>query len=168
MEAVAAAAILRDRLPDLRVRFVNVVDLFKLMPSGVHPHGLSDTDFDLLFTADKPVIFNFHGYPTLVHKLCYKRRNHENMHVHGYREKGNIDTPLELAIQNSIDRFNLCIDIIDRVPKLQQAAAHVRDWLRDQITDSLKHAYSEGVDKPEIANWTWPGRPANVDESTSG
>ncbi len=167
MEAVAAAAILRERFPDLKLRFVNVVDLFKLMPQAMHPHGLSDADFDSLFTTDKPIIFNFHSYPTLVHKLCYKRRNHENLHVHGYREKGNIDTPMELAILNTIDRYHLCIDVIDRVPKLQKTAAHVTEWLRNQIIDSLNFAYSEGIDRPEIANWTWPGNKPHVDETTS-
>ena len=167
MEAVAAAAILRDKFPDLKVRFVNVVDLFKLMPATAHPHGLTDADFDSLFTTDKPVIFNFHSYPTLVHKLCYKRFNHENMHVHGYREKGNIDTPMELAILNTIDRYNLCMDVIDRVPKLQQTAAQVKEWLRDQILENLDHAYSEGIDKPEIANWTWPRNRSDVNGTAS-
>ena len=157
MEAVAAAAILRDKFPDLKVRFVNVVDLFKLLPNTAHPHGLTDADFDSLFTVDKPVVFNFHSYPTLVHKLCYTRHNHENMHVHGYREKGNIDTPMELAIINKIDRYHLCMDVIDRVPRLQKTAAHVHEWLRDQVIDSLQYAYSEGVDRPEVSDWTWPG-----------
>ncbi len=157
MEAVAAAAILRDKFPELKLRFVNVVDLFKLLPTSAHPHGLSDDDFDSLFTVDKPVIFNFHSYPTLVHKLCYKRRNHENMHVHGYREKGNIDTPMELAILNKIDRYHLCMDVIARVPKLSTVGAHVQEWLRDQVIESLNYAYSEGIDRPEISDWTWPG-----------
>ncbi|MGI4830772.1 MAG: phosphoketolase, partial [Janthinobacterium lividum] len=156
MEAVAAAAILREKFPDLKLRFVNVVDLFKLMPNTEHPHGLSDRDFDSLFTKDKPVIFNFHSYATLVHKLTYKRLNHENIHVHGYREKGNINTPLELAIINGIDRFNLCIDVIDRVPRLQDTGAHVKEWLRDQIIENLNFVYSEGIDQPEISSWTWP------------
>ncbi len=156
MEAVAAAAILREKLPDLKVRFVNVVDLFKLMPSTAHPHWLSDQDFDSLFTTDKPVIFNFHSYATLIHKLTYKRSNHENMHVHGYRERGNINTPLELAILNGIDRFNLCIDVIDRVPKLQATAAHLKEWLISQIIENRSYAYAKGIDKPEISNWTWP------------
>lgn len=166
MEAVAAASILREKFVDLKVRFINVVDLFKLLPSTAHPHGLPDSDFDSLFTMDKPVIFNFHSYPSLVHKLCYKRRNHENMHVHGYREKGNINTPFELAIINQIDRYHLCLDVIDRVPHLQRTGGHVKEWLRNEILESLSHAYSEGVDRPEIANWTWPGNPANVDETT--
>jgi xylulose-5-phosphate/fructose-6-phosphate phosphoketolase len=156
MEAVAAVAILREKLPNLKIRFVNVVDLFKLMPNTEHPHGLSDREFDSLFTVDKPVIFNFHGYAALVHKLTYNRTNHNNLHVHGYREKGNIDTPLEIAIINGIDRFTLCIDVINRVPKLQASAAHVSEWLRDQILDHLKYAYAEGIDQPEISNWVWP------------
>jgi xylulose-5-phosphate/fructose-6-phosphate phosphoketolase len=155
-ESVAAVAILREKFPDLKIRFVNVVDLFKLMPSAMHPHGLSDKDFDSLFTLDKPVIFNFHAYGTLVHKLTYKRQNHENMHVHGYHEKGNIDTPLELAMLNKIDRFSLCIDVIDRVPRLQKTAAHVKEWLKEQMIEHHDYAYSEGIDKPEISNWTWP------------
>ncbi len=159
MEAVAAAAILRDKLPDLKVRFVNVVDLYKLMPATDHPHGLSDRDFDSLFTTDKPVIFNFHAYPSLVHKLTYNRTNHDNLHVHGYRERGNIDTPLELAILNHIDRFHLCMDVIDRVPKLQTTAAHVKDWLQDQIIEAVNYSYKEGIDHPDITDWTWPFSP---------
>ncbi|HEY4011201.1 MAG TPA: phosphoketolase family protein [Acidobacteriaceae bacterium] len=158
MEALAAAAILREKFPDLKVRFVNVVDLFKLMPEIEHPHGLSDRDFDSLFTVDKPVIFNFHSYASLIHKLSYRRRNHENIHVRGYKEKGNIDTPLELAILNQVDRFNLCMDVIDRVPRLQATGAHVKDWLKDQITENLTYAYAEGIDRDEISNWTWPER----------
>jgi xylulose-5-phosphate/fructose-6-phosphate phosphoketolase len=156
MEALAAAAILNEHFPDLKLRFVNVVDLFRLMPVSEHPHGLSDRDFDSLFTIDKPVIFNFHSYASLIHKLSYRRRNHENIHVRGYKEKGNIDTPLELAIQNQVDRFNLSMDVIDRVPRLQGAGSHVKDWLKDQIADSVQYAYTEGVDRPEITNWTWP------------
>ncbi len=162
MEAVAAVAILKDWFPELKIRFVNVVDLFKLLPDSAHPHGLSDADFDSLFTVDKPVIFNFHAYPTLIHKLCYKRRNHERMHVHGYREKGNIDTPMELAILNKIDRYHLCMDVIERVPHLQRIGAHVQEWLRDQVIESLDFAYGEGIDRPEIAHWTWPGNKPEV------
>ena len=120
-EALAAVAILRDGIPDLKIRFVNVVDLYRLQPDTEHPHGLSDRDFDSLFTSDKPVIFNFHGYPSLIHKLTYRRTNHDNIHVRGYKEKGNINTPLELAIRNQIDRFDLAIDVIDRVPSVAWA-----------------------------------------------
>jgi xylulose-5-phosphate/fructose-6-phosphate phosphoketolase len=156
MEALAAAAILKEKLPQLKIRFVNVVDLFRLMPETEHPHGLSDRDFDSLFTVDKPVIFNFHGYASLIHKFTYRRKVHDNIHVRGYKEKGNINTPLELAILNQVDRFNLAIDVIDRVPGLQASAAHIKEWLKDQIIDSINYAHTEGIDRPEITNWTWP------------
>jgi xylulose-5-phosphate/fructose-6-phosphate phosphoketolase len=155
-EALAAVAILRERLPDLKIRFVNVVDLYRLQPSTEHPHGLSDADFDSLFTKDKPVIFNFHGYPWLIHKFTYRRTNHDNIHVRGYKEKGNINTPLELAIRNQVDRFNLAIDVIDRVPRMQARGAHLKEWLKGQIIESINYAYAEGIDKPEIRNWKWP------------
>ncbi len=155
-EALAAVAILRQNLPDLKIRYVNVVDLYRLQPESEHPHGLSDRDFDSLFTKDKPVIFNFHGYPWLIHKFTYRRTNHANIHVRGYMERGNINTPLELAIRNEVDRFHLAIDVIDRVPRFQVAAAHLKQWLQDQIIDSINYAYSEGIDRPEIRNWTWP------------
>jgi xylulose-5-phosphate/fructose-6-phosphate phosphoketolase len=156
-EALAAVAILRQHLPDLKIRFVNVVDLYRLQPETEHPHGLSDRDFDSLFTKDKPVIFNFHGYPWLIHKFSYRRTNHDNIHVRGYKEKGNINTPLELAIKNQVDRYNLAIDVIDRVPRFQTTGAHVKDWLKNQIIESIGYAYAEGIDKPEIRNWRWPG-----------
>ena len=159
-EALAAVAILRERCPAVKIRFVNVVDLFRLMPEREHPHGLSEREFDSLFTTDKPVIFNFHAYASLIHKLTYKRRNHDNFHVRGYKEKGNINTPLELAILNQVDRFNLAIDVIDRVPKLQAAAAHTKQWLQDQIIECINYAHSNGIDAPELRNWTWPGSPA--------
>jgi xylulose-5-phosphate/fructose-6-phosphate phosphoketolase len=156
MEALAATAILREKLPELKIRFVNVVDLFRLMPETEHPHGLNDRDFDSLFTLNKPVIFNFHGYAALIHKFTYRRKNHDNIHVRGYKEKGNINTPLELAILNQVDRFNLAIDVIDRVPGLQASAAHLKGWLKDQIIESINYAHTEGIDRPEITNWTWP------------
>ena len=155
-ESLAATAILRAEFPDLRVRFLNVVDLYKLMHPKDHSHGLSDMDFDTLFTTDKPVIFNFHGYPWLIHKLIHNRSSQERIHVHGYQEKGNINTPLELAIRNEIDRFSLVIDVINRVPKLQAAAAHVKERMKDALMDSLNHAYEYGKDKDELVNWKWP------------
>jgi xylulose-5-phosphate/fructose-6-phosphate phosphoketolase len=155
-EALAATAILRKNFTDLKLRFVNVVDLYRLQPDTEHPHGLSDRDFDSLFTTDKPVIFNFHGYPWLVHKFTYRRTNHSNIHVRGYKEKGNINTPLELAIRNQIDRFTLAIDVIDRVPRLQGTGAHLKEWLKAQIIESINYAYTEGIDKPEIQHWNWP------------
>jgi len=155
-EALAATAILRKHFADLKLRFVNVVDLYRLQPDTEHPHGLSDRDFDSLFTTDKPVIFNFHGYPWLVHKFTYRRTNHSNIHVRGYKEKGNINTPLELAIRNQIDRFTLAIDVIDRVARLQGSGAHLKEWLKAQIIESINYAYTEGIDKPEIQHWNWP------------
>ena len=156
MEALAATAILRERLPDLKVRFINVVDLFKLEPHTEHEHGLTDRDFDSLFTTDKPVIFNFHGYPWLVHRLAYRRTNHRNIHVRGYKEHGNVNTPLELAMRNQIDRFNLAIDVIDRVPRLAVTAAHLKERLRNRIIDNMNYAYENGTDRPEESDWKWP------------
>jgi xylulose-5-phosphate/fructose-6-phosphate phosphoketolase len=155
-EALAATAILRQAFPHLRVRFVNVVDLFRLVPPEEHPHGLSHTDFDTLFTPDKPVIFNFHGYPWLIHKLTYRRSNQQRIHVRGYKEKGNINTPLELAIKNQIDRYNLVIDVIDRVPKLRSAGAHTKERMQNAILDNLHYAFEHGTDRAEITDWTWP------------
>ena len=155
-EALAAVTLLREHFHDLKIRFINVVDLYKLVPSSEHPHGLSDRDFDSLFTTDRPIIFNFHGYPWLIHRLTYRRTNHKNLHVRGYKEKGNINTPLDLAIQNQIDRFSLAIDVIDRVPSLQRVGAHAKEKLRNTQIECQKYAYQYGVDKPEIDQWTWP------------
>ncbi|OUL96904.1 phosphoketolase family protein [Paraburkholderia hospita] len=157
MEALAAVEILKGLFPDLKIRFVNVVDLFRLMPDSDHPHGLSGRDFDSLFTTDKPVIFNFHSYASLVHKLTYRRTNHANIHVHGYAEKGNINTPLELAIINGIDRFSLAIDVIDRVPRLRGVGDHAKERLRDQKIQHLDYAHTEGIDSEEIREWKWVG-----------
>jgi xylulose-5-phosphate/fructose-6-phosphate phosphoketolase len=156
MEALAAAAILRERVPDLKLRFVNVVDLFKLQPASEHPHGLTDREFETLFTTDKPIIFNFHGYPWLIHKLSYRFAGHDNMHVRGYKEKGNINTPMELAMLNETSRFHLVIDLIDRVPKLRTKAAHLKEEMKDAIIENLRYAHEHGTDRPEIMNWTWP------------
>jgi len=158
LEALAGVAMLREDFPDLRIRFVNVVDLFTLQPETEHPHGLPDRDFDSLFTLDRPVIFNFHGYPWLIHRLAYRRANHGNMHVRGYKEKGNINTPLELAINNQVDRFSIAIDVIDRVPRLQVAGAHVKEKLRNRQIGCRLHAHAHGVDPPEIVGWRWPGK----------
>jgi xylulose-5-phosphate/fructose-6-phosphate phosphoketolase len=156
MEALAAAAILREHVPDLKLRFVNVVDLFRLQPASEHPHGSTERDFDSLFTTDKPIIFNFHGYPWLIHKLSYRFKGHENLHVRGYKEKGNINTPLELAMLNDTSRFHLVIDVIDRVPKLHTKAAHLKEAMKNAIIDNLHYAHEHGTDRPEIVNWTWP------------
>ena len=155
-EALAATVLLREHFPDLKVRFINVVNLYKMVPASEHPHGLSDRDFDSLFTLDKPVIFNFHGYPWLIHRLAYRRTNHDNLHVRGYKEKGNINTPLELAIENEIDRFSLAIDVINRVPTLLVAGAHVKEKLRDLQIECRNYAHEHGVDLPQAEAWRWP------------
>jgi len=155
-EALAAVVLLRENFPQLKVRFINVVDLYKLVPSSEHPHGLSDRDFDSLFTLDKPVIFNFHGYPWLIHRLAYRRNNHKNLHVRGYKEKGSINTPLELAIQNETDRFSLAIDAIDRIPSLRVSGAHVKEKLGDHQIVCRNYAYEHGIDRPEDDKWVWP------------
>ncbi len=155
-EALAATAMLRQEFPDLKIRFINVIDLFKMQPSTEHPHGLPDRDFDSLFTVDKPVIFNFHGYPWLIHRLAYRRHNHDNMHVRGYKEKGNINTPLELAINNNIDRFSLAMDVIDRVPRLQRIGGHAKDRFLDEQIRCKNYAHEHGIDEPKAAGWRWP------------
>jgi xylulose-5-phosphate/fructose-6-phosphate phosphoketolase len=155
-EALAAIVLLREAFPDLKIRYVNVVDLFKLQSSAEHPHGLSDRDFDSLFTVDKPVIFNFHGYPWLIHRLTYSRTNHKNLHVRGYQEKGNINTPLELAIENEIDRFSLAMDAIRRVPKLQRIGGRAMEKFHNEQIRCRNYAYEHGTDKPEAAGWKWP------------
>jgi len=155
-EALAATAMLRTEFPDLKIRFINVVDLFKLQSDREHPHGLSDRDFDSLFTVDKPIVFNFHGYPWLVHRLTYNRTNHKNLHVRGYKERGNINTPLELAIENEIDRFSLAIDVIDRVPKLRATGSHAKEKFRNEQISCRQYAHEHGIDKPEVVAWRWP------------
>ncbi len=156
LEALAAVALLREHFPQLKIRFINVVDLFRMAPASEHPHGLSDRDFDGLFTTNKPIIFNFHGYPWLIHRLAYRRTNHANLHVRGYKERGSINTPLELAIENEIDRFSLAIDVIDRVPGLSVTGAHVKEELRDLQIDCRHYAHTHGVDAPAHREWTWP------------
>ena len=155
-EALAAIVLLREEFPDIKIRYVNVVDLFKLQPNTEHPHGLPDRDFDSLFTVDKPIIFNFHGYPWLIHRLAYRRKNHDGMHVRGYKEKGNINTPMELAIENEIDRYSLARDVIDRVPRLQRVGAHAKEKFRNLQIECLNYAHQYGIDEPNVAAWTWP------------
>jgi xylulose-5-phosphate/fructose-6-phosphate phosphoketolase len=155
-EALAATALLRNEFPDLKIRFVNVVDLFKLQSDREHPHGLSDRDFDSLFTTDKPIVFNFHGYPWLIHRLAYTRTNHRNLHVRGYKERGNINTPMELAINNETDRFTLAIDVIDRVPKLKATGAHAKEKFRNEQIACRRYAHEFGIDRPDIVEWRWP------------
>jgi xylulose-5-phosphate/fructose-6-phosphate phosphoketolase len=156
MESLAATALLRQHLPDVKIRFVNVVDLFKLVPSTEHPHGFTDREFEALFTLDKPVIFNFHSYPWLIHRLTYRRPGQHNIHVRGYKEQGNINTPLELAIRNQADRFSLAIDAIDRIPRFRVTGSSVRDALRNQQIACENYACEYGLDRPEVTDWKWP------------
>jgi xylulose-5-phosphate/fructose-6-phosphate phosphoketolase len=156
MESLAATALLRQYLPDIKIRFVNVVDLFKLVPSLEHAHGLTDREFEALFTPDKPVVFNFHSYPWLIHRLTYRRPGQHNIHVRGYKEKGNINTPLELAIQNQTDRFSLAIDAIDRIPRFQVRGADIRELLLNRQISSKTHAHEFGIDPKDITDWQWP------------
>src|SRR5436190_648750 len=155
-ESLAATALLRQHLPDAKVRFVNVVDLFRLVPSIEHAHGMTDREFEALFTPDKPVIFNFHSYPWLIHRLTYRRPGQHNIHARGYKEQGNINTPLELAIENQTDRFSLAIDAIDRMPRFHVTGAGVREALINQRIACKQHAYEFGIDPAEITDWKWP------------
>jgi xylulose-5-phosphate/fructose-6-phosphate phosphoketolase len=156
LEALAAVDLLRQHFPDLRVRFINVVDLMTLQPPSEHPHGLPDAQFDSMFTIDKPIIFAFHGYPWLVHRLTYRRKNHENLHVRGYKEEGTTTTPFDMTVLNDLDRFHLAGDVVDRVPRLQRVGAHFKQFLRDKLIDHKEYIVQVGDDMPEIKNWKWP------------
>jgi xylulose-5-phosphate/fructose-6-phosphate phosphoketolase len=156
LECLAATALLREHLPDVKVRVVNVVDLFKLLPSTEHPHGMTDRDFEAVFTPDRPVVLTFHGYPGLIHRLTYRRPSQHNIHVRGYKEHGNINTPLELAIRNETDRFTLAMDAIDRIPRVRVSAGGLRDELANQRIACERHAYRFGIDRPDITAWKWP------------
>jgi xylulose-5-phosphate/fructose-6-phosphate phosphoketolase len=140
------------------VRVINVVDIMTLQPSSEHPHGLSDADFDALFTKDKPVIFAYHGYPWLIHRLTYRRTNHKNLHVRGYKEEGTTTTPFDMVVLNDLDRFHLVGDVIDRVPGLAARAAYVKQFIRDKILDHKAYIHKYGQDVPEIRNWSWGGK----------
>ena len=155
LEALAAVAILRERLPALMVRLVNVVDLMKLQPPSEHPHGLPDAEFDALFTADKPIIFAFHGYPTLIHRLTYRRTNHRNLHVRGYKEEGTTTTPFDMCVVNQLDRFNLVRDVIRRVPGLAATAGDTSRYLEAKLAEHRAYIDEHGIDLPEILDWRW-------------
>lgn len=155
LETLAAVDILRDNFPELKIRVVNVVDLMTLQPENEHPHGLSDKDFDSIFTTDKPVIFAFHGYPWLIHRLTYRRTNHKNLHVRGYKEEGTTTTPFDMVVLNELDRFNLADDVIDRVPHLRYKAAHVKQMLHEKLIEHKQYVREHGEDMPEVRNWKW-------------
>jgi xylulose-5-phosphate/fructose-6-phosphate phosphoketolase len=155
LETLAAVGLLRRHLPDLKIRVVNVVDLMTLQPRETHPHGLPDREFDMLFTPDKPVIFAYHGYPYLIHRLTYRRTNHVNFHVHGFQEEGTTTTPFDMVVLNELDRFHLAIAAIERVPHLRERAAHVRQGLRDRLIAHHDLIRAHGDDLPEIAEWHW-------------
>jgi xylulose-5-phosphate/fructose-6-phosphate phosphoketolase len=165
METLAAVSLLRTHLPDLKVRVVNVVDLMTLQPHDEHPHGCTDREFDALFTIDKPVIFAYHGYPWLIHRLTYRRTNHDNLHVRGYKEEGTTTTPFDMVVRNDLDRFHLVMDVIDRVPTLRYRAAHVRQLMRDKRTEHSEYITRRGEDLPEVRDWVWPDR--SDDEKSS-
>ena len=157
LETLAAAAILRHRLPELRVRVVNVVDLMRLQPDNEHPHGLSDKEFDSLFTTERPIVFAYHGYPWLIHRLTYRRTNHDNLHVRGYKEEGTTTTPFDMVMLNDLDRFHLVLDVIDRLPQLAGKADHLRQEMVDSRLTARAYGREHGEDPPEIRDWTWPG-----------
>jgi xylulose-5-phosphate/fructose-6-phosphate phosphoketolase len=167
LETLAAVDILRQHAPDLKVRVVNVVDLMKLQPASEHPHGMSDHDFDTMFTTNKPIIFAFHGYPWLIHRLTYRRAGHENVHVRGYKEEGTTSTPFDMCVLNEIDRFHLVGDVIDRVPKLGVKAAYAKQAIRDKLCEHREYIRTHGEDMPDIAGWTWAGQGATEDRSTA-
>jgi xylulose-5-phosphate/fructose-6-phosphate phosphoketolase len=156
LETLAAVDLLRQHFPDLKIRVVNVVDLMTLQPRSEHPHGLSDSEFDSMFTADKPVIFAYHGYPWLIHRLCYRRHGHDNFHVRGYKEEGTTTTPFDMTVMNDLDRFHLAGDVVDRVPKLQRVGAHFQQFLRNKLVEHKRYTREHGDDMPEVKNWKWP------------
>jgi xylulose-5-phosphate/fructose-6-phosphate phosphoketolase len=167
LETVAAVSLLREHLPELKIRLVNVLDLSTLQPREDHPHGLTDREFDALFTTDKPVIFAYHGYPWLIHRLTYRRSNHDNFHVHGYKEEGTTTTPFDMVVLNNLDRFHLAAHVIDVVPGLAIRAAHVRQIMRDKLLEHQDYIIRHGEDMPEIRDWEWPAVRKGPNESST-
>jgi xylulose-5-phosphate/fructose-6-phosphate phosphoketolase len=156
LETLAAVDLLRQNFPDIKLRVVNVVDLMTLQPSTEHPHGLPDHEFDSIFTTDKPVIFAYHGYPWLIHRLTYRRTNHDNIHVRGYKEEGTTTTPFDMTVLNDLDRFHLAGDLIDRLPRLQETGAHFKQFVRDKLVEHKQYIREHGEDLPEVRDWKWP------------
>ena len=156
LETLAATTLLREFFPELKVRVVNVVDLMTLQPQEEHPHGLPDRDFDALFTADKPIIFAYHGYPWLIHRLTYRRTNHGNLHVRGYKEEGTTTTPFDMVVRNDLDRFHLVADVIDRVDKLKKIGAYAKQNVRGKLIEHQRYIVEHGEDMPEVKDWKWP------------
>jgi len=156
LETLAAVTILRSHFPELKIRVVNVVDLMRLQDEREHPHGMSDRDFDTIFTADKPIIFAYHGYPWLIHRLTYRRNGHANLHVRGYKEEGTTTTPFDMVMLNDLDRYHLVMDVIDRVPSLGARAAELRQEMMDARLRARQYTRDHGEDIPEVAQWVWP------------
>jgi xylulose-5-phosphate/fructose-6-phosphate phosphoketolase len=156
LETLAAVDLLRQHFPDIKLRVVNVVDLMTLQPQSEHPHGITDNEFDSMFTTDRPVIFAYHGYPTLIHRLTYRRKNHDNLHVRGYKEEGTTTTPFDMTVLNDLDRFHLASDVVDRVPRLQRIGGHFQQLVRDKLVEHKQYVHEFGDDMPEIKNWKWP------------
>jgi xylulose-5-phosphate/fructose-6-phosphate phosphoketolase len=167
LETLAAVGLLRQHTPELKVRVINIVNLMRLQPPSEHPHGLHDRDFDALFTTDKPIIFAFHGYPWLIHRLTYRRHGHDNIHVRGYKEEGTTSTPFDMCVMNELDRFHLVNDVIDRVPGLSERAAYAKQAIRDKLIDHSQYIRRHGDDMPEIKDWVWGGRASGASAATS-
>jgi xylulose-5-phosphate/fructose-6-phosphate phosphoketolase len=166
LETLAAVGLLRQHLPEVKVRVINVVNLMKLQPQKEHPHGLTDDEFDAIFTSDRQIIFAFHGYPSLIHQLTYRRNNHGNLHVRGYKEEGTTTTPFDMVVMNDMDRFHLVMDVIDRVSGLTDRAKDVRQAMVDKRAEHKRYIAVHGEDLPEILDWRWRGE-ATVSESGS-
>ncbi len=160
LETLAAVQLLREHLPELKIRVINVVDLMTLQPQSEHPHGISDSDFDLLFTSTKPVIFAFHGYPLLIHRLTYRRNNHNNLHVRGYKGEGTTTTPFDMVVLNELDRYHLAIQVIDRLTNFQSRFAYVKQYFQNKLLEHRQYIREHGEDLPEIQQWKWT-LPAN-------
>lgn len=167
LETLAAVDLLRTYVPKLKVRVINVVDLMTLQSPKEHPHGLPDSEFDALFTVDKPIIFAFHGYPWLIHRLTYRRKSHPNLHVRGYIEEGTTTTPFDMVVLNRMDRFSLVNDVIDRVPQLAERAAYAKQAIRDKLYDHKAYIASHGDDMPDIRDWRWGGKVASAGSDTA-